>query len=206
MNIGEQASTGTLTCQTVNCKGTVKYATLDPPIQNLFLGAEDGQILIGSTGADPVLSTLTPGDGVEIANGSGSITVTSKVSNGTSTTDFSSASDGQVLIGSSGSDAVLSTLTAGTGVEIANGSGSITVSSKVSNGTSTTDFSSASDGQVLIGSSGSDAVLGTISPGDGLKVQNGSGSITVSADVLKGSTAGAYALYWNPTTKKFVHP
>lgn len=154
MNIGEQASTGTLTCQTVNCKGTVKYATLDPPIQNLFLGAEDGQILIGSTGSDPVLSTLTPGDGVEIANGSGSITV----------------------------------------------------SSKVSNGTSTTDFSSASDGQVLIGSSGSDAVLGTISPGDGLKVQNGSGSITVSADVLKGSTAGAYALYWNPTTKKFVHP
>ena len=51
MNIGEQASTGTLTCQTVNCKGTVKYAALDPPIQNAFLGAEDGQILIGSTGS-----------------------------------------------------------------------------------------------------------------------------------------------------------
>lgn len=35
----------------------------------------DGQVLIGSTGVDPVLSTLTPGAGVSITNGAGSITI-----------------------------------------------------------------------------------------------------------------------------------
>jgi hypothetical protein len=82
MNIGEQATTGTLTCQTVNCSGTVKYATLDPPIQNAFLGAEDGQVLIGDTGSDPALGTITPGDGIKVLNGSGSITVSADVLQG----------------------------------------------------------------------------------------------------------------------------
>jgi hypothetical protein len=37
----------------------------------------DGQILIGSTGNDPVLATLTAGGGITIANGAGTITITS---------------------------------------------------------------------------------------------------------------------------------
>ena len=35
----------------------------------------DGQLLIGSTGGDPVLATLTAGDGVTITNASGAITI-----------------------------------------------------------------------------------------------------------------------------------
>ena len=83
MNIGEQASTGTLTCQTVNCAGTVKYGALDPPVQNLFQGAEDGQVLIGETGSDPTLGTITPGDGLKVQNGAGSVTVSADVNKGT---------------------------------------------------------------------------------------------------------------------------
>lgn len=37
--------------------------------------ATDGQLPIGSTGADPVLATLTSGTGVTIQNGAGSITI-----------------------------------------------------------------------------------------------------------------------------------
>lgn len=39
--------------------------------------ATNGQLAIGSTGADPVLSTLTAGTGVSITNGAGSITIAS---------------------------------------------------------------------------------------------------------------------------------
>ncbi len=35
----------------------------------------DGQLLIGSTGVDPVLATLTGGEGIDIAEGSGTITI-----------------------------------------------------------------------------------------------------------------------------------
>jgi len=37
--------------------------------------ATDGQLVIGSTGIDPVLATLTAGDGVDVTNGAGSISI-----------------------------------------------------------------------------------------------------------------------------------
>lgn len=37
--------------------------------------ATNGQLPIGSTGADPVLATLTPGEGIDITNAAGSITI-----------------------------------------------------------------------------------------------------------------------------------
>ncbi|MES2274367.1 MAG: hypothetical protein V4487_09285 [Chlamydiota bacterium] len=39
----------------------------------------DGQILIGSTGMDPVLNTLTAGAGIAISNGPGMITITASI-------------------------------------------------------------------------------------------------------------------------------
>jgi len=42
--------------------------------------ATNGQIPIGSTGADPVLAALTAGDGIDITNAAGSITVVSTIS------------------------------------------------------------------------------------------------------------------------------
>ena len=37
--------------------------------------ASNGQLPIGSTGADPTLATITPGDGIDVTNAAGSITV-----------------------------------------------------------------------------------------------------------------------------------
>jgi hypothetical protein len=52
--------------------------------------ASNGQLPIGSTGADPVLSTLTAGAGITIVNGAGSITI-STVSGGFTWTDVTTA-------------------------------------------------------------------------------------------------------------------
>jgi len=64
----------------------------------------------GGTG----LTTITDG-GILIGSGTGAITVTAQ------------PTDGQVLIGSTGSDPVLSTLTDGTGISITEGAGTITI-------------------------------------------------------------------------------
>ena len=55
-----------------------QYSTLTGGSSNAIVSlgvASNGQLVIGSTGTTPVLSTLTPGAGVTITNGEGSITI-----------------------------------------------------------------------------------------------------------------------------------
>src|SRR5271169_5782102 len=66
---------GTFTASTLT-----QHSTLVGAASNLItsLGvATNGQLAIGSTGADPVLAALTAGSGVSITNGAGTITVAS---------------------------------------------------------------------------------------------------------------------------------
>lgn len=72
----------------------------------------DGTIAVanGGTGA----STLTDG-GIVLGSGTNAVTVTAQ------------PTDGQLLIGSTGGDPVLATLTAGEGIDITNAAGSITI-------------------------------------------------------------------------------
>ena len=74
----------------------------------------------GGTGA----STLTDG-GVLLGSGTGAVTA------------LGQATDGQLVIGDTGGDPILSTLTAGTGVTITNGAGSIEIAAAGSGGTVT---------------------------------------------------------------------
>lgn len=64
---------------TVAVSGTTQHSLLlgnaTGSINNLGV-ATNGQLPIGSAGADPVLATLTAGTGISITNGAGSITVT----------------------------------------------------------------------------------------------------------------------------------
>ena len=55
-----------------------------------FVTLTNGQLLIGSTGADPTPSTLTAGSGVTIANSAGTITISTS-GGGTSWTDVTGA-------------------------------------------------------------------------------------------------------------------
>jgi len=106
--------------------------------------ATNGQIPIGSTGADPVLATLTNGGGITATSGAGTITLGSSGGGDVSgnfgavtvnkirgnTVTAGTPTDGQVLIGKT-SDGTWNpaTLTAGTNVTITNAGGSITIAS-----------------------------------------------------------------------------
>lgn len=63
---------------TVQITGTTNHSLLvgagTDTLTNLGV-ATDGQIPIGSTGLDPVLSTITAGSGISVTNGAGSITI-----------------------------------------------------------------------------------------------------------------------------------
>ena len=123
-----------------------------------FLGPlTNGQLLVGSTSADPVAAALTQGAGITITNGAGSITVAlttpvSSTNGGTGVsnptahsllvaegasamTALGSATNGQIPIGSTGADPVLATLTAGTNVTVTNGPGSVTIAAGSVTGT-----------------------------------------------------------------------
>lgn len=65
--------TGTFTAPTITQHGHVIGAA-NNNITSLGV-ATNGQLPIGSTGADPVLATLTAGTGVSITNAAGSITI-----------------------------------------------------------------------------------------------------------------------------------
>lgn len=60
--------------------------------------ASNGQLLIGSTGNDPVLATLTAGQGIKITNGAGSITITQSESVVTKTTAYTLTVDDSVIL------------------------------------------------------------------------------------------------------------
>jgi hypothetical protein len=67
------------------------------------------------------------------------------------------------------------------------------------------NFNTATDGQILIGSLGSDAVLGNITLGSkgGLTITNGAGTISVEANVNQGSTSGYYSVWWDTKSRSF---
>jgi hypothetical protein len=75
---GSITTIGSLNTVTTQLTGLTNHSLLvgagTPTITNLGV-ATNGQLPIGSTGADPVLATLTQGPGVSITNGAGSITI-----------------------------------------------------------------------------------------------------------------------------------
>ncbi|MGL5626596.1 MAG: hypothetical protein ACRDDW_03635 [Candidatus Rhabdochlamydia sp.] len=90
-----------------------------------FLGPlTDGQLVIGSTGFSPVVSTLSAGTGISITNGPGSISISSLGAVIPIPTQ-----DGQLPIGSAAGTYIPQTLTAGNGIAITNGPGTITITS-----------------------------------------------------------------------------
>jgi hypothetical protein len=135
-NIG---TTGAGATVTINLDGTTNHALqLGNAAGSLTsLGvATNGQIPIGSVGADPVLATLTAGNNIAVTNTPGAIAIavtgttnhTIQIGNvAGSLTSLGAATNGQIPIGSTGADPVLATITAGSGIAITNAAGSISI-------------------------------------------------------------------------------
>jgi hypothetical protein len=146
----------------------------------------DGQLLIGKTDGSLAKATLTAGSNVSISNADGSITI-----NSTDTTY--SAGDGLDLSGTSfsldlkanGGLAIESTELA-----LSLGDSSITGVLSVANGG--TGQSSYADGELLIGNTtGNTLTKAALTAGTNVTIENGNGSITISAtDTNTTYTAG----------------
>jgi len=98
----------------------------------------NGQLIIGSTGAAPSAASISNGNNISWTAGAGTLeadlTGTTdhcvQVGNATgSLTSLAAATNGQLIIGSTGADPSVATLTAGVGVSITNAAGSITINS-----------------------------------------------------------------------------
>jgi len=152
----------------------------------------DGQLLIGnSTGNTLAKSTLTGGTGITITNGSGSISIAAD-NNGTVTSvDVSGGTTG--LTTSGGPITTSGTITLGGTLIVANGGtgatsltdGGILLGSGVGAITATAQ---PTDGQLLVGTTGSDPVLATLSGGTGITITNAAGAITIANSSPGGST------------------
>ncbi len=168
----------------------------------------NGQLWIGSTGANPVSAaptssgsslTITTGAGslnfdiaapVSVANGgTGATSLTAHgilIGEGTSAITPIVLTAGQVLIGTTASDPAAATLTAGTGISISSVSGSITITNTAT-GEAWTDVTAATQ---------------TIATGNGYTASNaGSVAFTLPATAVYGSifeiTTGTTSGGWN---------
>ena len=155
--------------------------------------ATNGQLPIGSTGADPVLATLTEGDGIDITNAAGAITigVDLKANGGLVIEAAELAVDlgastitGTLAVGDGGTGAT--TLT-DHGVLLGSGTGAIT------------PLGVATNGQLVIGSTGTDPVLATLTEGEAIDVTNVAGAITIACE--DATTANKGVTVYSGSTK-----
>ncbi len=186
LGTGSITVAGSANTETVQLTGLTNHSLLvgagTPTITSLGV-ATNGQLPIGSTGADPVLATLTAGTGISITNGAGSISI---ATSGTGTVNTLTGNTGGAISPTAGN-----INTVGTGSITIAGSGSTLTtqltgltnhSLLVGAGTATiTNLGVATNGQLPIGSTGADPVLATLTAGTGISITNGAGSITIAA-------------------------
>lgn len=201
-NITSSGNPGTSTI-TFSVTGTTNHSILlgnaTGSINSLGV-ASNGQLPIGSVGADPVLSTLTAGTGISIANGPGSIIISSAGTIATTYTEDTGTATPALgnlnILGTAGRN--ISTSGAGSTVSIAV-SGTTNHSLQLGNATgSLSSLGVATNGQIPIGSVGVDPVLNTLTPGTGISITNGAGTITIA------STGTTTLTYTNVTTTPYV--
>jgi len=148
----------------------------------------NGQLLIGN-GTNYTLNTLTPSTGISVVNGSGTITIsntgivsvtgTANQITANTTTGATTLSIPSTFI-APGTIASTTSMTAGTTLTITGNTANAFLYSGLAGLVVST--TAATNGQILIGSTGLAPVKATITAGTGVTVTNGAGSIQISAD------------------------
>ena len=155
--------------------------------------ATNGQLVIGSTGGDPVLATLTQGTNITINNTAGGIEIaTTAPAYGSWTasdggnTDAVNSGDTLTFTGGTGITATLSGTGTATPTLTINADGTSPTGTGVANqvtywsGASTiTGVGPLTNGQLLIGSTGSAPVPAVLTEGSNISITEGAGTITI---------------------------
>jgi hypothetical protein len=186
ITIAGNAGTNTLTTQLTGLTNhSVLVGAGTATITNLAVGT-NGQVLLGSTGADPVFGTLTSSDSsITFTTGAGTLSL--QVAGGTTTGKTITGNSGGALSPTAGNWNILGTgsiTTSGSGSSLtAQLTGLTNHSLLVGGGTATiTNLGVATNGQLPIGSIGADPVLATLTAGANITITNGAGSITIAAN------------------------
>ena len=117
LNEVDSLSDGSLTISSTLIVSDITYPTADGAVGTVVVTDGTGTLslaVVGVPGGGTGATTFT-NHGILIGSGVGALAATAELS------------DGQLLIGSTGNDAVLGTLTGGVGVTVANAAGSITI-------------------------------------------------------------------------------
>lgn len=158
--------------------------------------AADGELIIGATGGDPQVTTLTAGANISIVNAAGSITISATDTAGTTQfdADVGSATPAAGVITMAGGNNI-ATSAAGSTVTY-NVSGTTTDALQIGNVSgSLTSLPNATNGQLPIGATGTAPSMNTLTAGSGISIVNAPGSITISSSggTSVGSGFFAYA-------------
>ena len=149
----------------------------------------NGQLLIGNTTGNTLAkATLTAGDGIDITNGAGSITIAAETASATNPGVVELATTAETTTGTDTTRAVTpdglkdgyqgssNVTTLGT---ISTGTWSGTTIAVNKGGTGQTSYT---NGQLLIGNTtGNTLAKSTLTAGSGISITNGAGSITIAA-------------------------
>jgi Chaperone of endosialidase len=146
--------------------------------------ATNGQVLVGTTGGDPAFANLGVGNGISKTEGAGTLSIAGIQATTAQIGVVTLATNALVLAGVDSSDPVVSSsLAAKLGTQTAHGL-------PIGEG-STAAFTwtaAPTNGQLLIGSTGVDPILGTLTQGNNIGITNAAGSITIK---LVGTTQHA---------------
>ena len=172
---------GTLATSTLNIyiANTVQHAV---QIGNISGGissipiATNGQVLLGSTNADPAFNNISVGNGIAKTEGPASLTIQGIQATTTQIGVVTLASDAEAIAGTDASKVIVPTsLKAKLGVQTLHG---------IPIGTSTTATiawtAEPTNGQLLLGSTGNAPVLGNLSVSNGIAKTEGAGTLAIA--------------------------